>query len=558
MRRSTRHGVNERVCQSPSVDFPAGNSGRCVWTFVRLAMWLCCAIWLGGAATADSMLRLQLQSQTPANQQRTQFHTVHQSVTWDAHKTAIVICDMWDQHWCRGATRRVAEMAPRMNETVRAAREQGVLIIHCPSSCMEAYRDTPPRRRAQQAPSVATRKPLQGWCHLDMTREGALPIDDSDGGCDCQPRCAEHSPWKTQIATIEIADEDAITDSAEAYYLMKQRGIENVLVMGVHTNMCVLGRPFSIRQLVDQGQQVALVRDLTDTMYNSRMPPFISHFGGTDRVVDHIERHWCPTITSDQLIGGVPFRFSQDRRPHLVVMIGEESNHTRWTLPTFVESWLERDFVVDYVFADQENPRMFPGIELVRTGDVLLLSVGRRALAREQLALIRQFVAAGKPLVALRTSSHAFDIRDALPEGADTWPEFDREVLGGNYHGQHQNPDVGTARTWVCTASDAARHPVLQGVIRDPYPIASALYKTGPLRPSTEVLIWGWVDEQQPREPVAWTNQTAAGGRVFYTSLGHPSDFQRPEFHQLLANAVRWAAGVKTSGDGMIGSGQRP
>jgi len=101
---------------------------------------------------------------------------------------------------------------------------------------------------------------------------------------------------------------------------MKQRGIKNVFVLGVHTNMCVLGRPFSIRQMVYQGQNVVLVRDLTDTMYNPRSRPYVSHARGTELVVEHIEKYWCPTITSDQIIGGRLFRFSdilsnnQDRK----------------------------------------------------------------------------------------------------------------------------------------------------------------------------------------------------------------------------------------------------
>ncbi|HCP13998.1 MAG TPA: protein-signal peptide and transmembrane prediction, partial [Planctomycetaceae bacterium] len=69
--------------------------------------------------------------------------------------------------------------------------------------------------------------------------------------------------WTRQHPAIQIAAGDAITDSAEAFYLMKQRGIKNVIVMGVHTNMCVLGRPFSIRQMVLQGQNVVLMRDMT-------------------------------------------------------------------------------------------------------------------------------------------------------------------------------------------------------------------------------------------------------------------------------------------------------
>ena len=233
-------------------------------------------------------------------------------VKWQAEKTAVVICDMWARHWCDSASRRCAEMAPRINAFVSALRSRGVLIIHCPSSGVNFYTNTPMRLRAKSAPVVKAEVPLRDWCSLDKTREQSLPIDDSDNGCDCQPRCPTDSERMNhrQIAAIQITDEDAVTDSAEAYYLMKQREITNVIILGVHTNMCVLGRPFSIRQMVYQGQNVALVRDLTDTMYNPRSKPFVAHTRGTELVVEHIERYWCPTFTSNDILGGESFQFS--------------------------------------------------------------------------------------------------------------------------------------------------------------------------------------------------------------------------------------------------------
>src|SRR5262245_28721509 len=87
-------------------------------------------------------------------------------VHWDPKKTAIVICDMWNKHWCKGATERVAEMAPRMNDVVRKAREQGVFIIHAPSDTMKFYEGTPGRKRAQAASKVTPKVPLQRWCKL--------------------------------------------------------------------------------------------------------------------------------------------------------------------------------------------------------------------------------------------------------------------------------------------------------------------------------------------------------------------------------------------------------
>ena len=236
--------------------------------------------------------------------------------SWRGKETALVICDMWAKHWCDSATRRVGEMAPRMNQLAEALRERGVLIIHCPSSGVKYYQDTPMRKLAQLAPVLETRIPLQSWCSLDEKREKPLPIDDSDDGCDCQPRCSTDGNRMDlhQIAVIKIKQGDAVTDSAEAYYLMRQRGIKNVIIVGVHTNMCVLGRPFSIRQMVYQGQNVALVRDLTDTMYNPRSRPFVPHTQGTNLVIEHIERHWCPTFSSKNILGGKTFRFSDHKR----------------------------------------------------------------------------------------------------------------------------------------------------------------------------------------------------------------------------------------------------
>ena len=243
-------------------------------------------------------------------------------VEWNPQQTALVICDMWDNHWCKGAARRVEELAGPMNKVVQEARKRGVLIIHAPSTTVDFYKETPQRKRAQAAKFAKTPQPLStverwgtAWCYPDPKREPALPIDDTDMGCDCATKCEIVPPWTRQIKTIDIDDEDIITDNGqELFNVLAERGIDRVIIMGVHLNMCVLGRPFAIRQLIAQGKQVLLVRDMTDTMYNSKMKPFVSHFEGTDLVVAHVEKHWCPTILSSDLVGGKPFRFQEDTR----------------------------------------------------------------------------------------------------------------------------------------------------------------------------------------------------------------------------------------------------
>ncbi len=250
------------------------------------------------------------------------FRAVKETVRWEAHKTALVICDMWDDHWCKSASRRVAEMAGPMNAAVEAARARGIFIIHAPSTTVAPYEGRPARERAKNAPFVKPPQALSekarwgtAWCWPDPEREPGMPIDDSDMGCDCAKKCTIRQAWSRQIDTIRIHDADAITDNGqETYNLLEQRGIDNVILMGVHLNMCVLGRPFGIRQMVNLGKNVVLVRDLTDTMYDPRMAPKVDHFSGTELVVEHIEAHWCPSITSGDLAGGEPFRFRGDKR----------------------------------------------------------------------------------------------------------------------------------------------------------------------------------------------------------------------------------------------------
>ena len=113
--------------------------------------------------------------------------------------------------------------------------------------------------------------------------------------------------FSKQHPAIDIIGYDGISDSGEEIYnFMVAEGIENVVLMGVHTNMCVLGRPFGIRQMVKLGKSVVLARDLTDAMYDPRQPPYVSHARGTELVIEHIEKYWCPTILGADLTRVIP------------------------------------------------------------------------------------------------------------------------------------------------------------------------------------------------------------------------------------------------------------
>lgn len=249
-------------------------------------------------------LKLKMQSRKKTGDK---VDTIESEADWKVSETAIVICDMWDNHWCTSAAERVDAMVPVMNRVVSAARAHGVMIIHCPSDTMDFYKDTPHRKRMQQAPMAEPPIKIERWCYLDKEKESALPIDDSKGGCDDALPPKNYRAWKRQHAAIAIGGFDGITDSGvEVFNFSQQEGIKNYVLMGVHTNMCVLGRSFGIRQLTRLGRNVVLARDLTDAMYDPREKPQVSHTRGTQLVIEHIEQHWCPTIDSQDLVRVVP------------------------------------------------------------------------------------------------------------------------------------------------------------------------------------------------------------------------------------------------------------
>lgn len=243
--------------------------------------------------------RLRLNLRTRVLERDANGHSYWRTVTarkqFSTAEVAILICDMWDNHWSRGAAERCAAMAVRMNEVVAAARARGVRIIHAPSETMEFYAAAPARRRMIETPRAAPPEPIE---HDDPP----LPIDDSDHGSDTG-ETSWHRAWSRQHPAIEIKDEDAISDDGvEVYSFLKHHGIEHVVIMGVHTNMCVLHRSFGIKQLVRWGANISLARDLTDTMYNPARPPYVSHDEGTRLVVEFIEKFWCPSLASADLV----------------------------------------------------------------------------------------------------------------------------------------------------------------------------------------------------------------------------------------------------------------
>ncbi len=286
------------------------------------------------ATSASKPLSLSLQTRVETSAGAGDYKVVATPAQWDPRKTAIIVCDMWDLHHCKNAVKREGEFAPRMNDLLEKARVQGAFIIHAPSSCMKFYEDHPARLRAQNAPKAANLPAGIGeWLRkLPAEERAKYPLDDTPNEEDDDPE--EHRlwaeelaakglnpkrPWTRQIDVLKIhGDVDAITDSGvEVWNLLEARGIDRVILLGVHVNKCVTGRPFGMRQMVKNGKQAVLVRDMTDSMYNPQCWPYVNHYRGTELFIEHVEKFIGPTITSDQILGGKPFTFRSDPRTNL-------------------------------------------------------------------------------------------------------------------------------------------------------------------------------------------------------------------------------------------------
>jgi nicotinamidase-related amidase/type 1 glutamine amidotransferase len=469
---------------------------------------------------------------------------------WQPSQTAIIVCDMWDRHWCKDATDRVAEFAPRLNEVLNTAREKGVKIVYAPSDCIDYYRNYPGRVEAKKyfdkkIEAIASAYNFKGKL---PTEEGAVwPVDQSDEGCENEGLRPRHA-WRKQIDALTITNDDLISDSgAEIGSYFKKKGIKNVILTGVHTNMCVIGRSFGLRAMKQMGMNVVLMRDMTDLMYNHAMPPYVDHFSGLDLMIEYIETYVCPTMVSTDFTGKKQFVFRGDTRPRVAILTAESEYRANQRLPQFAHDLTMKDIHCDFALGipvmEGEGRHNLENLQILDDADLAIVFIRRRALEPEKMKKIKDYVASGRPVIGLRTASHAFDAKGNVPRSGGSiekskekvgdflaqWTEFDRDILGGNYQGHYGHLKTGTD---ISITPGMENHPVLKGV--ESFNSPNWLYLNRPLRSdSAQVLLLG-ANPGVPAEPVAWLN----GKNTFYTSLGHWDDWKIESFRNLMFNVV--------------------
>jgi type 1 glutamine amidotransferase len=160
----------------------------------------------------------------------------------------------------------------------------------------------------------------------------------------------------------------------------------------------------------------------------------------------------------------------------------------------------------------------------IDAADTLVVFTRRLLTAGAELVRFQAYCRAGRPIVGIRTASHAFQ----------NWLDFDADILGGHYEGHYGSGEI----TRVTVVDGVADHPILTEV--PPFDAYGSLYRNTPLATDTTPLLTG--TEGQHQEPVAWTCERA--GRAFYTSLGHQKDFWELDFLRLVRNGIAWALGT--------------
>ena len=514
------------------------------------------AMYAQTSAGTGNTITVSMQKRIKGDAAVDNYAIVNEIQQWDPKQTAIIICDMWDKHWCKGATARVAEMAPKLNEVLTIARSKGVLIVHAPSDCIGYYKNHPARKTVLKYYDKKYDKLIDN-SNVPGEKGATWPIDQSDEGCDDMIQCTQGKAWTKQIDAIKIEDSDAISDSgSEIASLFEKKGIKNVILSGVHTNMCVIGRTFGLRSMVRLGKNVVLMRDMTDAMYNSRRAPYVNHFTGVRLVVDYIEQYVCPTILSTDFTGKKQLRFKDDKRPVVAFITAEGEYHANQTLPRFAHELMLHEgvnceFAIGKPAMDGPGRHNLENLQVLQDASLAVFFVRRVALEPQKMDMIKNYIKSGKPVLGIRTASHSFDAKgNVAREGGGItqssenvsgflaqWPEFDEEILGGNYKGHYGHLEE---KTKIAIVPGMEKHPLLKGVGPNGFGSVSWLYQNRPLRSAAvQVLLTGTIPNE-PSEPVLWVNRTKYNNKVVYTSLGHWEDWNIPDFQQVLVNSIHY------------------
>lgn len=223
--------------------------------------------------------------------------------------------------------------------------------------------------------------------------------------------------------------------------------------------------------------------------------------------------------------------------PHVVFLVGEKENQASQTIPKITE-FLDLKRGMRCTLLMSTSPNDLPGLNALVSADLVVMFLRGRELPEDQMDKIKKYLAKGRPLIALRSSTEAF-YNKAKPEQG--WKDFATQYLGTP---GWQFEYGGKSTTEITVVPEMAKHPILKGV-SPKFVSRCSLCQVLPLDPEAKPLLMGKAvgpinQKERVDNPVAWILEKE-GRRVFYTSLGKPDDFIQKNFRTLLINAIDWA-----------------
>ena len=259
----------------------------------------------------------------------------------------------------------------------------------------------------------------------------------------------------------------------------------------------------------------------------------------------------------------------------IVLVAGDEEYRSEEALPQLARILTKyHGFKCTVLFAIDRNdgsvnPNQndnIPGLDTLKTADLMILFTRWRNLPDEQMKHIVEYVDSGRPVIGLRTATHAFDLKSSATYRKYTWNDkeweggFGRQILGETWirhHGQH-----GKQSTCGLFAKGREKHPILRGIRDGDIWGPTDVYAVRTLQGDSVPLVMGQVlagmqpsdppvegKQNDPMMPVAWvkTYQVAPGrkGRVFTTTMGASQDLLSEGVRRMIVNACYWALALE-------------
>lgn len=256
---------------------------------------------------------------------------------------------------------------------------------------------------------------------------------------------------------------------------------------------------------------------------------------------------------------------------HIVLIAGDDEYRSEDSIPQLAKILaVHHGFKCTVIFAVNKetggiDPRVIdnmPNVEILKTADLMVLFARFRELPDEQMKHIIDYTDSGRPIIGLRTSTHAFryDKHKDSPYAKYSFQDkqfeggYGRQVLGETWISHYGHHEKESTRGLI--AKGMENNPIVKGIEdiwgpSDVYSITTLYGDSKPLIMGQVLLGMNPTDKPNPDKqlvPVAWTKtytgQRGKSARIFTTTMGHGGDFKNEGFRRLLVNACYWCLGL--------------